>query len=105
MELQIILDGGDGHDQLHGGDGNDWLYGSYGLDMLSGGGGSDHFQPGLDGVADIVTDYSHTDGDTVTGHHFAVSGSNTFVYAPDNTLLFVLANYDADAQDIQLIPA
>lgn len=70
--LSNRLDGGAGNDRLHGRAGADLLEGGSGTDTLTGGYGADQFilRQVSDG-ADLVTDYSAEDGDTLL---LAVSG-------------------------------
>ena len=66
-----LLDGGGNHDWLDGGDGADVLIGGWGKDTLTGGAGADvfTFRDGHSGKwqgnADIITDFSQTDGDLI----------------------------------------
>jgi Ca2+-binding RTX toxin-like protein len=59
--------GGTGNDTLVGGEGNDYLSGGIDKDTLTGGAGADTFAfyDGLGADADWVTDFSHTQGDTI----------------------------------------
>ncbi|MFM9934809.1 MAG: putative Ig domain-containing protein [Novosphingobium sp.] len=61
------LYGGQGDDTLFGGRGNDRLYGGEGQDTLTGGSGRDTFvfdlSPGTPGNVDVITDFSHRQGD------------------------------------------
>lgn len=80
------LDGGDGADSIVGGQGNDLIRGGAGDDVISGGHGDDrifagvgsdvltggkgrdvfYFDDGsLDGAIDIITDFSHAQGDRI----------------------------------------
>lgn len=70
--LSNRLDGGAGNDRLHGRAGADLLEGGSGDDTLTGGYGADQFilRRVTDG-ADLVTDYSAEDGDTLV---LAISG-------------------------------
>lgn len=70
--LSNRLDGGAGNDRLHGRAGADLLEGGSGTDTLTGGYGVDQFiLRRLSDGADLVTDYSAEDGDTLV---LAVSG-------------------------------
>ncbi|MBX7542092.1 calcium-binding protein [Qipengyuania sphaerica] len=64
--------GGTGNDTLDGGDGNDRLYGENGSDTMTGGAGADSFifmsaeEMGARlAIADIITDFSQSDGDRI----------------------------------------
>jgi ELWxxDGT repeat protein len=68
-----VLFGFGGNDTLNGG-GHDELTGGAGDDLLTGGQGADifHFTPGNGN--DTITDFSHTDGDTIDLHNFGITG-------------------------------
>jgi Ca2+-binding RTX toxin-like protein len=62
----VVIDGGDGHDDiwggagtdvLNGGAGDDWLEGGRGLDILTGGSGGDYFNFNWGDGPDLVTDF------------------------------------------------
>ena len=57
------LDGWGGNDTLTGGGGDDKLNGGWGNDTLAGGGGADEF--GFSPGHDVITDFSHSEGDTI----------------------------------------
>jgi Ca2+-binding RTX toxin-like protein len=60
-----ILWGGAGDDLLLGGDGDDQLHGGDGADILSGGRGGDTFFLATTATADIIIDYSFSEGDSI----------------------------------------
>lgn len=66
-----ILRGRDGNDVLNGGDGNDVLEGGAGMDRLTGGAGADTYlfsslaDLGLNDLADQITGFSSSEGDTI----------------------------------------
>ncbi|WP_434051449.1 MAG: DUF5801 repeats-in-toxin domain-containing protein [Roseibium sp.] len=60
-----VIRGDDGDNILVGTDGDDVLIGGLGADTLTGGGGADTFVLNSLAEADIITDYTFTDGDKV----------------------------------------
>jgi Ca2+-binding RTX toxin-like protein len=64
------LNGDEGTDTLSGGADNDWISGGAGADTLTGGAGADKFRfnqvsDSVYGLADLITDYSKLQGDTI----------------------------------------
>ncbi len=57
--------GGQGDDVIAGGEGADYLSGDLGDDVLTGGGGADIFNFVLGQGRDVVTDFSHAQGDHI----------------------------------------
>ena len=57
------LNGWGGNDTLTGRGGDDFLNGGWGDDTLTGGGGADEF--GFSPGHDVITDFSHSEGDTI----------------------------------------
>lgn len=60
-----LMYGGQGDDQLFGNRGDDLLAGNLGADTLTGGSGADRFLLTANQGADIVTDFSGDEGDTI----------------------------------------
>ena len=65
-----FLKGNNGNDRIYGYSGNDFVDGGKGLDTLTGGEGQDYFRIEVDPTvltaeADIIEDFSSTEGDTI----------------------------------------
>jgi Ca2+-binding RTX toxin-like protein len=85
-----ILMGGNARDTLLGGDGDDLLVGGKGTDTLTGGAGRDLFRFGdgdmgsTIGSADLITDFSLPDGETIDlsqiDANAAVAGDQAFLF-------------------------
>ncbi len=125
------LDGGTGNDKLYGGlgndillggAGNDRLYGGEGMDMLTGGAGRDVFvfdlSPNTPGNADVITDFSHAQGDkialsmadftgfthtgTISADQFYAAAGATAAHDANDRIIYNTTDgalyYDADGQ-------
>ena len=115
-----ILQGNGGDDSLYGGSGNDILDGGAGRDSLNGGTGADTFIfNAADGIADIVKDFSATQGDKIqidikafgieTGDYEQIWGEQAEVDSVDGTDVFVagtkiahLVGVDADSFNVNV---
>jgi Ca2+-binding RTX toxin-like protein len=76
--IQLILDGGEGDDNITGGDGNDIIYGGPGNDTVHGGRGNDMIFLGL---GDDIVIWNPGDGsDTIEGQ----GGNDTLVFNGSN---------------------
>ena len=88
------LNGGVGNDVIVGGAGNDNITGGTGSDIITGGTGADRFtwsavgEFGPAGQPDVITDFSHTDGDlvalTMIDANSLVTGNQAFSFLGTN---------------------
>ncbi|SLN27803.1 Poly(beta-D-mannuronate) C5 epimerase 1 [Roseivivax jejudonensis] len=79
-----------GDDALDGDLDDDWLFGGSGADTLTGGTGADIFffrSDGLDGAADVITDYDAAAGDVIEMSGIAPAGTVLTQAGPDAELL------------------
>lgn len=98
--------GGDGADFVNGGKDNDIVVGGGGQDQLQGGLGADTFafraptDTGLNALADVITDFSHADGDKID-----LSGidANTKAYG-NNAFTFIgTANFTKVGGQVRVV--
>lgn len=119
----VVIDGGDGNDDiwggagfdvLNGGSGDDWLEGGRGLDVLTGGSGGDYFNFNWGDGPDLVTDFQPgvdkivlRDGFLVYGGPFGpdgelLTGTEVPVLNPDNHHSNLMRKLFYDTDDHQL---
>lgn len=113
FEGNDYLIGGEGDDNLHGGDNDDVLAGGIGQDRLAGGAGADRFAFNAFGgkldsalstaKADVITDFSHAQGDKIDLSSVGNTGSLDGNQTDDLTFTFIGGdNYSGTAGELRI---